>query len=377
MHAKMDVSGETLPTGKVCLSMRQIGKRYGPAVALDGVDFEVNTGEIMALLGENGAGKSTLVKVMAGLERADDGTIAVNGKRAEIRSPADSAANGIACVTQELSIIGALSVAENIFIGHSNAGNLWTARRLCEAAKPFLESVGLGHVDPSVATSELSVAEQQLVEIARVLSRDAQIIILDEPTAALADSDIARILEVVRGLADRGRSIIYVTHRLGEVFTIADKVTVLRNGKGFPPLDVADLTPETLIEEMLGRRLQQMFPERGEGGGKPLLEVRDVAGPGLSEPVNLTVRAGEIVGCAGQIGSGAAALLRMIAGMQPIESGEFELDGDGFGRISQRAAMARGIAYCSDDRKRDGIFTLRPVRENCRRRPCTRSPGAD
>ncbi len=350
--------------GAVVLRMRGISKRYGSVTALQGVNFTLVRGEVMALLGENGAGKSTLVKILAGLERPDTGAVEIEGQTIRLRTPSQSLQAGVAYVTQELSIVAPLSVAENICLGGGDGSPIWTDRRLAERVKPFLELVGLDNVDPATPAGSLSVAQQQLVEIARLLSRNARILILDEPTAALSDSEIGKVKLVVRNLAAEGRSIIYVTHRLGEVFEIADRVTIFRNGRSFEPVRVNDLDIDELIEHLLGRRLEQMFPPRSDRFGPVLLSMGDVVVPGLAKPISLELRRGEILGLAGQLGSGANAMVRAIAGVVPHDAGSIELRGALQQAHSVRDAIAVGIAYCSDDRKRDGIFGVRNLYEN-------------
>jgi ABC-type sugar transport system ATPase subunit len=353
-----------MPSDEVVLRMRGIAKRYGSVTALQGVDFTLARGEVMALLGENGAGKSTLVKILAGLERADAGTIEIGGEHVRLRSPGQSLHAGVAYVTQELSIVGPLSVAENICLGGGDQSAIWTGGRLRERVKPFLDLVGLGSIDCAAPAGSLSLAQQQLVEVARLLSRNARILILDEPTAALSDSEIERVKSVVRKLAAEGRSIIYVTHRLGEVFEIADRVTIFRNGRSFPPVDVKSLDIDELIEHLLGRRLEQMFPQPGQNFGPVVLALRELLAPGLRRPVSLELRRGEILGLAGQLGSGASAVVRAIAGVVPRESGAITLHGRPLDPRTVRDAITAGIAYCSDDRKRDGIFGVRNLYEN-------------
>jgi ABC-type sugar transport system ATPase subunit len=353
-----------MPTDKIVLRMRGIAKRYGSVTALHGVDFTLARGEVMALLGENGAGKSTLVKILAGLERPDSGTIEIDGQPVRLRSTGQALHAGVAYVTQELSIIAPLSVAENIFLGGAGGAPIWTGRALAHRARPYLDLVGLGHLDPAVPAGSLPLAQQQLVEIARLLSRNAQILILDEPTAALSDAEIEMVKSVVRRLATEGRSIIYVTHRLGEVFEIANRVTIFRNGRSFEPVEVANLDIDELIEHLLGRRLEQMFPHRGETRGEIVLALRDVTGPGLRRPVSLDVHTGEILGLAGQLGSGANSVLRAIAGVVPRNGGAITLRGRPLDPRTVRDAIGVGIAYCSDDRKLDGIFAVRNLYEN-------------
>jgi len=350
--------------GAVVLRMRGIVKRYAAVAALQGVDFTLLRGEVMALLGENGAGKSTLVKILAGLERPDAGTIEINGQVIRLRTPTHSLQAGVAYVTQELSIVAPLSVAENICLGGGGRSAIWTSRQLADQVRPFLALVGLDKIDPTTPAGSLSVAQQQLVEIARLLSRNARILILDEPTAALSDAEIEKVKLVVRNLAAEGRSIIYVTHRLGEVFEIADRVTIFRNGRSFEPVRVAGLDIDELIEHLLGRRLEQMFPPRSAGFGPVLLSLHDVVAPGLVKPVSLDLHEGEIFCLAGQLGSGANAVVRAIAGVVPRDAGSITLRTTPQRPRSVRDAISVKIGYCSDDRKRDGIFAVRNLYEN-------------
>src|SRR5712691_4535529 len=306
----MDAGSASAPL----LNVTQVSRRFGAIHALREVGFELRAGEVMALLGENGAGKSTLVKILAGLIQPDSVTITIDAETVELRTPARSLAAGIAVVQQELSLVPTLSVAENVFLGGRGFPGPWTRSRLVRAARPFLEQVGLPSLDPATVVETLSVAYRQRVEIARLIAREARILILDEPTAALSDVEIERVKAVVRSLADQGHAVIYVTHRLGEVFEIADRVTVFRNGASQPPVAVSNLTMDSLIERILGRSLQAMFPPKALAFGEPTLVVEDLETDGLVDPVGLEVRAGEIVGLGGQLGSGAERLLRALAG---------------------------------------------------------------
>lgn len=346
------------------LSVRRLSKRYGSIRALDEVDFELRPGEIMALLGENGAGKSTLVKVLAGLVPPDSGSIEIEGRPADLFPAARSQAAGVAVVHQEYSLVPAMTVAENLVLGQAGQPALWLPGALRRRARPLLEAVGLGHLDPGDRVERLSVAEMQLVEIARLLARDARILIFDEPTAALADREIERVLAVIRQLAAEGRSVIYVTHRLGEVFRLADRVTVFRNGRSLPARPTAELDVGAVITLMLGRELGTMFPARGRPGPVPLLEAEGLRAPGLAAPVSLAVRPGEILGLTGQLGSGAADVVRCLAGLAPPGAGSVRVEGRPVRLATRAEALARGIAYCSADRKRDGIFFGRAIREN-------------
>lgn len=351
--------------GEVVLRLRGIRKSYGAVQALKGVDFELRSGEVMALLGENGAGKSTAVKIMSGLESPDDGEILIDGTAATIGSTQRSRQFGIAVAEQELSIIGSLTVAENIFIAGVPFTGVWTKRRLAAAARPHLEAVGLEHVDPATLAEELSVAERQLVEIARLLAQNARILILDEPTAALSDSEIERVKSTVTRLAQSGRAIVYVTHRLGEVFEIAHRVTVFRGGKSAAPQPTGALTLESLIEQMIGRPLEDLYPGRRDTFGDAVCLVDGVRTAELSAEVALRARAGEIVGIAGQVGSGAGSILRAIAGVDRLAAGRVEVAGEPLSsghRLPE--AIRAGVAYVSADRKLDGIFAGLSVTKN-------------
>lgn len=348
--------------GGPLLRISSLSKAYGAIQALDAVDFELQAGEVMALVGENGAGKSTLVKILAGLVRPDSGEIRLGSQVVGTGHALRHA--GIAVVQQELSLVPTMSAAENVFLGHPDARFAQLPGRMAERARPYLEQVGLGHLDPSVFAADLVVAEQQLVEVARLLARDARILILDEPTAALSDAEIARVKQVVRALVAEHRSVIYITHRLGEVFELADRVTVFRNGRSQEPVATASLTPHELVERMLGRPLENLFPARTGAPGDVVVEVRGLIGTGLAASVDLQARAGEIVGLAGQVGSGAATLLQLLSGARVATGGEILVGGERRRIDSPRTAKALGVAYCSGDRKLDGLFGIRSVTEN-------------
>lgn len=349
--------------GDIRLWAEGLSKSFGEVVALENADFNLRSGEIMALVGENGAGKSTFVKILCGIYRRDSGVVSVEGKTVDLGTTRRAERAGIAVVQQELSVVPTLSVAENTLLGQPSARYLMSKRQMANQAKSYLDTVELD-VDPSRLAGELPLAEQQMLEIARVVSRDAGVILLDEPTAALSDDDIVRVKKVVLNLAADGRSVVYITHRLGEVFDLADRVTVFRDGRSQDPADVADIDNEELITRMLGRPLVQMFPPRSAGIGDPILEILDLQTEGVNEPVNLQVRKGEILGLAGQLGSGISAILRGASGTQPVRSGVITLDGVEREIRSPAEALANGVAYCSGDRKHDGFFSSRRVTEN-------------
>ncbi|WP_368498382.1 sugar ABC transporter ATP-binding protein [Herbiconiux sp. A18JL235] len=344
------------PAAPARLVATGLSKRYGAVQALADVDFDLRPGEVVALLGENGAGKSTLVKVLSGLVTPDTGTITMDGEPVNISSSARSQAAGIAVVQQEYSTVGALSVAENLVLGKANSPFLWTRGRLRAEAQALLGEVGLGHIDPSTKVEELSVAEMQLLEVARVLAREARVVIFDEPTAALSDAETEKVLAVVRGLAAKGISIVYVTHRLPEVFAIADRVSIFRNGRSLPSVAIGDIDVAGIIQMMLGRTLETMYPERRPVEGDERLVLRDVVISGLSAPVSLSARRGEILGLTGQLGSGADLVVKALASETPILGGVVEVDGSPLKAKDRSKGLADGITYCSPDRKRSGIF---------------------
>jgi len=346
------------------LSAQAISKSYGAFAALKDVDFELRPGEIMALLGENGAGKSTMVKILSGLVTPDSGQIAIDGRPVDLTSVAASQDAGIAVVQQEYSTVGSMTVGENLLLGQAHAPWWWSPGRQAASARQVLDSAGLGHLDPRTEVWHLSVAEMQLLEIARVLARDARVIVFDEPTAALSDADIGRVLNTAKRLASEGRSIVYVTHRLAEVFEIADRVTIFRNGKSGPPLEVGDIDVDTVVAMMIGRELGDLYPPRSTAMGDVALEARRVLAPGFRAPVDLAVRRGEILGITGQLGSGAAEVVEALAGIRPCISGEILRDGRPVTMRGRRAGIRAGVAYCSADRKRDGIFGGASIRHN-------------
>ncbi len=346
------------------LRVDALSKTFGSIRALHKADFEVGRGEVMALVGENGAGKSTLVKVLAGMHPPDEGRILLDGQEVHFGGATGSEHAGIAVVQQELSLVLSLSVADNVFLGDTRRGWRTSPRALARAAGPYLEQVGLAGLDPRAPVEHLSVAERQLIEVARLLARDARVVIFDEPTAALADREIRRVKAVVRSLREQRRSIIYVTHRLDEVFDLADRVTVFRDGRSSAPIPTGDLTLDQLISMMLGGSLEGLFPPRAAAAGSPVLEIENLLTDNVTEPVSLTVRGGEIVGLAGQLGSGASDVLRAVAGHQPTVSGTVAVAGRAVAANSPAGAIRCGIGYSSSDRKRDGLFLQRSVVEN-------------
>jgi rhamnose transport system ATP-binding protein len=343
-----------------------VSKSYAGVRALKNVSFDVRPGEVHALLGENGAGKSTLIKIMSGVYQPDLGSMFVNGAQVNFSSPDDARRAGVATIYQELLLFPELSVAENIFLGHAplaGAGRIdWRAMR-AEAAR-LLDSLEIDDLSPDQIVGVLTVGNRQRVEILRALSHDARILIMDEPTAALTESDVTRLFDVVRRLKQRGVGIVYISHRLDEIFAIADRVTVLRDGAYVGSRDVADTNVGELVQMMVGRRLESLFPKTVAPIGAPVLEARDLVRRPLTKGVSLTVRAGEIVGIAGLVGSGRSELAQTLFGMTPSESGDVRLNGESVRIDSPETARDKGIAYVPEDRGTQGLVRGMSVLHN-------------
>jgi len=343
------------------LEVRDIEKTFPGVRALSGVSFDVRAGEVHALLGENGAGKSTLIKIISGVYEPDGGSILVDGRNVHFSSPDDARRAGVATIYQELLLFPELTVAENIFLGHAplaGAGRIdWRAMRA--EAERLLAALEIDDLSPDQIVSALTVGNRQRVEILRALSHDARILIMDEPTAALTESDVTRLFDVVRRLKRRGVGVVYISHRLDEIFTIADRVTVLRDGAFVGAREVAGTNAAELVQMMVGRRIDNLFPKTAAPIGAPVLEARDLVRRPLTKGVSLVVRAGEIVGLAGLVGSGRSELAQTLFGITPSESGEIRLNGESVRIDSPEAARAEGVAYVPEDRGAQGL--VRPM----------------
>jgi len=349
------------------LGVAAVHKRFGGVHALRGADFDLRSGEVHALVGENGAGKSTLINILAGAVRRDSGVIRIGDADVDFRSPAESQRHGIAVIHQELAMLPTLSVAENLFMGRMPARRGWIDRRRMAAdAKALLAEVGLD-VDASTRVSELSISHQQLIEIAKALSIGARILIMDEPTASLTEHETQRLLTLVRRLRANGVAIVYVSHRFAEIFSIADRVTVMRDGATIRTMDISRTTPADVVALMVGRPLTPATPRDEmlpDGAGEPLLELRRVARAGAISNVSLTVRRGEIVGMAGLVGAGRSETARIIFGADRRDAGEVLLDSRVVDFRSPAEALAAGVAMCAEDRKRLALFMDKAVRWN-------------
>ena len=353
-----------MPAAEPLLAVRGVHKRFGGVRALRGVDLETRAGEVMALVGENGAGKSTIINVLAGAVRRDEGSVVFAGQSVDFATPAASQDAGIAVIHQELSTLPTLSVAENVFMGRM-PGRVGVVDRAAmrRRAAELVASVGLD-VDPDARVGDLAVSQQQLVEIAKALSRGARLLVMDEPTASLTEHETGRLLELARGLRAAGVAIVYVSHRLAEVFAIADRITVLRDGQTVGMVDARESSPDAIVGMMVGRALAAREPRSATTAGAPVLELRGLSRGRAVRDVSFTVRAGEIVGMAGLIGAGRSETARLVFGADAPDAGSILLAGREVRFRSPAEALAAGVAMVPEDRKRLALFMDKPVRWN-------------
>lgn len=346
------------------LSARGLSKRFGPVAALEGIDFDIGPGEVRALCGENGAGKSTFIKLLTGVYQPDTGSVQVSGFEGAIKSPRHAQAAGIALVAQELSVCPDLSVEDNIWLGTLDVPFLHKRAELRRKARGALDLLGMEAMQLNTPLSRLTLGERQIVEIARMLTRDAKVLLLDEPTATLSDSEIAKMSAALRSLKRKGRSIVYITHRMGEVFDLCDTVTVFRNGRHVATRGIAGLGRTELVEMMLGRPHDAMYPPTVRTSDEERLSVRGLSVPGRVSELDLEVPAGTIACIAGQIGSGAEDVIRAIAGLEYTALGQVRVNGRLIEPGSTEKALKNDVMYVSGDRAAEGVFQELSVGEN-------------
>ena len=353
------------PDTPAAVEMANVSKSFPGVQALDGVTFGVRKGEVHALLGENGAGKSTLMKILAGAQPADAGEIRLEGEPVRIHSPQDAQQLGISVIYQEFNLVPALSVAENIFLGREPTGPLGVMRwrQLYGDADALLERVGVS-MDVRAPVDRLSVAHQQVVEIAKALSMAATVLVMDEPSSALTEHELENLFVLIRGLKAEGVSIVYISHRLEEIFEIADRVTVLRDGQHVRTADVSEVTRGDLIRWMVGREVDESSQLTGTGPGEERLVVEGIRVPGKLHDVSFSVRRGEVVGLTGLVGAGRTELARAIFGADPTHEGRVLLDGEEVHLRSPKDAVRLGVGLVPEDRKLQGLVLGMNVREN-------------
>ncbi|MGH2929838.1 MAG: ATP-binding cassette domain-containing protein, partial [Solirubrobacteraceae bacterium] len=347
------------------LSVQNIAKSYGPVVALRSVDMDVEPGSVHALLGANGAGKSTLVKILTGQLAPDSGRIVIGGQPVELGGRRAAQRLGVALVDQELSVVPALTVLDNLLLVDVTAPLLNRRRPAAARCRQVLSDVGLDRVRPEQPLSSLSIGERQLVEIARALSQNARLVILDEPTATLSDVETERVFAAIRRVAAQGCSVIFVSHRLSEVLTLCHTVTVLRDGRKIATTPASELTVSDLLVAMLGEAPHRLTaaraPDPRSGHG---LKIERLNVPGRLTDFSLTAQAGRVYALAGQLGSGASDVLRALAGLHPQATGSVELRDHAVPFRSPVGAASAGVAFVSNDRKSEGLFLDKPIAAN-------------
>ncbi|VXB04553.1 fused L-arabinose transporter subunits of ABC superfamily: ATP-binding components [Burkholderia sp. 8Y] len=333
--------------------------------ALDGVSLAVRAGEVHGLMGENGAGKSTLLKVLSGVNKPQAGTLKLDGVEQRFATTREAIAAGIAIIYQELHLVPELTVAENLMLGQlPNRAGVLDERALVKRAMAELERLG-ERIDPRTPVKNLSIGQRQMIEIGKALMRDARVIAFDEPTSSLSARETKQLFRIIDALRADGRAIIYVTHRMDEVYELCDRVTVFRDGRRIETFDsVAGLSRDRLIACMVGRSIADVYGYRSREAGDVMIEAKGLLGPGLSEPVSFSARRGEIVGFFGLVGAGRSELMKLLYGATKASEGQVELKGKRVSFSSPRDAVRAGIALCPEDRKQEGIVAIASVADN-------------
>jgi rhamnose transport system ATP-binding protein len=338
------------------LVLDRVVKSFGPVVALRSGSLTLRSNSIHALIGENGAGKSTLVKIMAGLYRRDAGDFRFHGESVDFTSTAHSKDAGIAVIYQEPTLFPDLSITENIFMGRQPTGRFGRIDRkaMHDEVERIFRRLGVS-LDPDRITEGLSIADQQIIEIAKAISLDASVLIMDEPTAALSGIEVDRLFAVARSLRDEGRAIMFISHRFDEVFALCDTVTVMRDGAYISTHDVAETSVDELVRQMVGRDVTELFPKKDARVGEELLRVEGLTSPGLFHDISFSVREGEIVALAGLVGAGRSEVVRAVCGVDEYESGAVSIGGKRIPAGRPTAAMAAGLALVPEDRRKQGL----------------------
>jgi len=353
-------------TTQPVLAVNGIRKSFFGVEVLKGIDFDVRPGEVHGLVGENGAGKSTLMKIIAGVQPADEGVVAYRGEEVRHAHPRQAMDAGIVTVFQEFTLLPERTVAQNVYLGREPRRAGFVDRKaMISSTAALLADLGVSFIDPQARVGSLTVAEQQIVEIVKALSFDAQVISMDEPTAALSDREVELLYAIIRRLTSRGVAVIYVSHRLKEIFDLCDRITILKDGALVSTDETASLTTDELVRRMVGRSIQSYFPDAVDGTtvGEPRIELED-CGNAYVDGVSLTLRAGEIVGVAGLQGSGRTELVEGVFGIQAFTRGIMRIDGSPVRITSARAAVRAGLALVSEDRKAQGLALGQSVLDN-------------
>lgn len=347
------------------LEFENISKRFPGVQALDNISFGIQEGIVHALVGENGAGKSTLLKILSGLYKPDKGTVSLNNVPFNFQSTTDAIKAGIAVIYQELNLVPEMTVAENLLLGHMPNRFGWLDKKQLKA-QALKQLVALEEeIDPSAKVGSLSIAQRQMLEIAKALMRDAKVIAFDEPTSSLSDREVKKLFSMIKELKRQGRVILYVSHRLQEIFEICDEVTVFRDGKLIETFtEMSKLTPDLLVNRMVGRSIHDIYNYTPRAHGEPVLEVTGITGYGLAEPASFTVAKGEIVGIFGLVGAGRTELLKLVYGATKPKTGKIKIAGKEVKIKGPGQAIHHGVVFCPEDRKKEGIVAIRSVKEN-------------
>lgn len=353
------------PENQPLISLRHAVKTFGPVVALANGSIDLHGGEIHALAGENGAGKSTLVKILAGLYQRDAGEYEVEGHPVEFTTVADSRAAGVSVIYQEPTLFPDLTVAENIFIGRQPRGRfkMIDHKLMREQAEAIFAELDV-LIDPSRLADGLSIADQQIIEIAKAISLDAKVLIMDEPTAALSGREVERLFTVARNIRDRGAALLFISHRMEEIFDLCDRVTIFRDGSYVTTHMIEETTSQQVVRDMVGRDIDQLFPKLDAEVGEPVLEVKDLNRAGVFRNINFEVRAGEIVALAGLVGAGRSEVARAVMGIDPFDSGTVTMLGGPLQPGNPLAAIRAGMGFVPEDRRKQGLVMELSVLRN-------------
>jgi inositol transport system ATP-binding protein len=354
-----------VPGSEYLLEVDNVRKEFPGVVALDNVQFKLKRGTVHALMGENGAGKSTLMKIVAGIYTPDSGSFKLRGVDIQLKNPLDALENGIAMIHQELNLMGPMSVAENIWIRREpiNRFGLINHSEMQRRTEELFKRLNID-IDPTIEVRSLSVANRQMVEIAKAVSFNSDVLIMDEPTSALTEREVDHLFRIIKALKAEGKGIIYITHKMNELFEIADEVSVFRDGKYIATKQSSELTRDDIIRMMVGRDISQMFPKLTVPIGDVVLSVKNLSLNGIFKDVSFDVRAGEILGIAGLVGSGRSNIAETIFGVTPASAGTIAINGKQVNMSSPAVAMANGMAFLTEDRKETGCFLLLDIQEN-------------
>ena len=350
--------------GNTLLTMKNIHKRFPGVYALNNVNFELKAGEVHALLGENGAGKSTLIKILGGIYKADEGEIYINGEKKDINSVFCAQKNGIAIIHQELVLVPYMTVAENIYLGREPMkGNIINKKKMNTEASKLLKTYNMNFT-PQTIVNDLTIAQQQMVEIVKAVSSNSKILVMDEPTSSISDKEVSFLFSIIKTLTAKKVGIIYISHKMSELWEICDRVTVLRDGQFVGTKSIKEISKEELISMMVGRKLEQYYTRDFSSAGERVLQVEHLCDNGMVKDVSFDLHKGEILGFAGLIGAGRSETMKCIFGLQKEYTGNIQLNGKSVHFTSAVTAVKNGLALVPEDRKQEGLYHVQSVKYN-------------